>query len=163
MSRWDLIPIAASVFAMGVATWSFMEARGVRMRTKALTQRTEMLVMMQKMFDGLLFDLCFSGSRVTCDPPVMNTDLDVFVFVPEGNHTAAVLALFEQGWIATEKDRKYEHDCDRMMSWRKGWRNIILTQHREFFEQTRNATALCKTLNLKKKGDRIAVFRALRA
>ena len=92
---------------------------------------------------GCVIEPC--GSRVTCDPPVMNTDADYLIECPsaEAAVSAVVNDLSSAGYQWEGSSNHYQ-SCAVVgfMSWRI-------------------ATALCARLNLMKKADRIAVFQAV--
>lgn len=104
------------------------------------------------------------GSRVTCKPPVMDTDCDVLVLLrqePEtiegvnfNNVYAPLVGLgFELGGSGEGED-KFE-------SWTFEELNLILTCDREFYDRFLAATTVAARLNLMDKADRKALFRAV--
>lgn len=105
------------------------------------------------------------GSRVTCDPPPMNTDYDVLVLVSEKDKRhmdeyALPLGYVKGGSIdATINYPATPHS--RFISYRKGDTNLIVTSDVEFFNRFMAATKVAKQLNLLKKSDRIALFQAV--
>lgn len=105
------------------------------------------------------------GSRVTCQPPPTDTDIDVLVLVPRG----PVHRIMQvDGW---KKDgRKFEAVNyvpksdgypNYFISYRKGDVNIIVTRHERFYNLFSLATDLAQRLNILKKTDRIALFQAV--
>lgn len=116
---------------------------------------------------GLLADMWDScdqvGSSVTCDPPVMNTDLDYLVlavdwqpFLSQALHEGWELSAY---WDAQSLAGALD-DGD-FVSLRKGRLNIILTACVQFRKKFLLATKLAKQFNLLKKADRIALFQAV--
>lgn len=110
----------------------------------------------------------FCGSRVTCDPPPANTDLDVLVEIVDDkpNHGASqkvtdVVALLSVAGFGLDSSAHYQVSAvDGFMSWKKGEVNLLVSANPEWCARHRLATALCKKLNLLHKPDRIAVFQA---
>jgi len=98
------------------------------------------------------------GSRVTCNPPPMDTDEDHLVLVDD-----ALKA------VDTLKDFGFEFDSKKysgmgplgFVSLRFGELNYIVTEDKDFFTTFLSATALAKRFNLLKKEDRIALFDAV--
>lgn len=116
---------------------------------------------------GLLADMWDScdqvGSSVTCDPPVMNTDLDYLVlavdwqpFLSQALHEGWQLSAY---WDAHSLAGALD-DGD-FVSLRKGRLNIILTACVQFRKKFLLATKLAKRFNLLKKADRITLFQAV--
>ena len=103
------------------------------------------------------------GSRVTCDPPPVNTDQDYLVLVPPGEDdvTSAVGILGDYKFLWESSEHYQTEAADGFMSWRKDYVNMIVTSNPEFAWKHRAATALCKRLNLQTKADRIALFQAV--
>lgn len=107
------------------------------------------------------------GSRVTCDPPPLDTDMDYLVEIivstenREQKITNIVNAL--QGFcLEWEGSEHYQHMiATDFMSWRRGEINLIVTSNFLFAERHRVATALCKRFNLMNKPDRIALFQGV--
>ena len=103
-------------------------------------------------------DFCIAvvpvGSRVTCNPPPMDTDQDLLCFCAEDDYDAFGQWLSKREW-------KYE-DCYRLhgefMSYRKEHWNVIATCDEKFFDNFMDATRSCKEKNLLKKEERIAEF-----
>ncbi len=107
------------------------------------------------------------GSRITCNPPPMDTDEDFLVLVQ--NKREAILGLKEMGFeysadpeVAAEYERMNETSQWSFTSMFLGHVNYIVTDSAFFFERFLTATHVCKTLNLMNKADRILVFEAAR-
>lgn len=104
------------------------------------------------------------GSRVVCDPPVTDTDMDFLVYCPDSISTRLEEFGFRGDSLTSEvssRPTSLEANPDhRFTSWRKGHINLIVTQSEEFGSRHLAATGICKKLNLLKKEDRIMVYRA---
>lgn len=107
------------------------------------------------------------GSRITCDPPVLDTDEDWLVHLPQ---TAArptdfiadvVVGLATDGFSLEGGEHYQQQVGGTFMSMRKDGLNLIVTGNDEFVRKHHAATALCKRLNLPKKADRVALFQAV--
>jgi hypothetical protein len=103
------------------------------------------------------------GSSVTCDPPVLNTDVDYLVLAVDWQPFLS--QALHEGW---ELGSYWEsHDILRALSdgdfvsLRKERLNIILTACVVFRTKFMLATKLAKQFNLLKKSDRIALFQAV--
>lgn len=111
-----------------------------------------------------MWDSCDQvGSSVTCDPPVLNTDLDYLVlavdwqpFLSQALHEGWELS----GYWATH-DIASALETGDFVSLRKGALNIILTASVTFRKKFLLATKLAKQFNLLKKSDRITLFQAV--
>ena len=97
------------------------------------------------------------GSRVTCDPPVMNTDRDVLLLVDHLKRfcDAAGYLWFQVAHSMAEKG------VSCFQSVKKGELNLIATDSDEFFKRFMAATYVAKRLNLLKRCDRVALFQAV--
>ena len=100
------------------------------------------------------------GSRVTCDPPPLDTDLDVLVLLDD-DPTALLMkeGYYQQGMGSMTDPNSKEgfrsfrsNDTDI---------NIITTQSPDFFHKFILATNLAKRLNIMDKEDRIALFQGV--
>lgn len=107
------------------------------------------------------------GSRVTCNPPPMDTDEDYLVLVKD--KTSAIEGLKSLGfeYSADEKRVKEYEEMNRsaQCSFTSMWFgdvNYIITESEFFFERFLTATHVCKVLNLLRKEDRVMVFEAVR-
>lgn len=111
---------------------------------------------------GCVIEPC--GSRVTCDPPVMNTDADYLIECPSAETAvSAVVHDISSAGYQWEGSSNHYQSCAVVgfMSWRRDDMNLIVTANPDFAKRHRIATALCARLNLMKKADRIAVFQAV--
>lgn len=107
------------------------------------------------------------GSRITCNPPPMDTDEDFLVLVEDKRDAVEYLK-----WLGFE----YSADPERVAEYERlnetsqwsftslvfGDVNYIVTDSPFFFERFLTATHICKTLNLLNKADRILVFEGVR-
>jgi hypothetical protein len=101
------------------------------------------------------------GSRVTCDPPPLDTDRDYLVWVSPVVVDAFAKKLAELGFDA-ESDPSYEApDGLGFKSFRRGDINLLVTTSDEFEQRHRAATHVCTMLNLMNKEQRIALFQAV--
>jgi predicted nucleotidyltransferase len=105
----------------------------------------------------------YVGSRVTCDPPPTDTDLDILVLTFDETrlHERLVGLGYEIGGsrINSEVDRT-PPDL-RFSSYTKDEVNIIMTSSKIFYDRFILATKVCKHINLKFKEHRIALFQAI--
>jgi hypothetical protein len=105
------------------------------------------------------------GSRVTCQPPPTDTDIDVLVLVPRGP-IHRIMQI--DGWKkdgtkfeAVNYVKKQNGYPNYFTSYRKDDVNLIITRHERFYHLFSLATDLAQRLNLLKKPDRIALFQAV--
>lgn len=106
------------------------------------------------------------GSRVTCNPPPVDTDQDILVFVDSENADYFV-SLMKQRGFDVELGEGYAEDAlnggesDRFQSYRLGDVNLIVTVDEMFYERFAYATEIAKRSNLMKKEERIKLFQAI--
>jgi hypothetical protein len=96
--------------------------------------------------------ICPSGSRVICDPPVLDTDNDKFILVDK---FPSKKRMETDGWKMCGDHDKYG---PAVRAWRKGDKNWIFVTQKETYLRIYAATLLAKELNLTKKEDRVALF-----
>lgn len=105
------------------------------------------------------------GSRVTCNPPVLDTDEDYLVLVPAAAAVDLECVLMSEGWTlggSAIPDESNTVDGDsRFKSWTRGSVNLIVTTSARFYRRFVAATEVCRRLNLLSKQDRIALFQAV--
>lgn len=104
------------------------------------------------------------GSRVTCNPAPKNTDADFLVELIGADSLAiskAVNTLSAAGFEWEGNEHYQQAATNGFMSWRKGEINLIVSADVEFVRRHRAATSICKSLNLLRKSDRVAVFQAV--
>lgn len=92
-----------------------------------------------------------TGSSFICDPPVLNTDIDVVVWATAATHEDLIL----DGWAKGEDYGGWS------VSYRKGRYKIIYVDTQHKFYRWVGATYVAKLLNLQEKQDRIDMFEAL--
>jgi len=106
------------------------------------------------------------GSRVTCDPPPINTDQDVLIYIDQANADDFVWRMKKVGFDV-ELGEGYAEDAlnsgeeDRFQSYRLGDVNFIVTVDERFYVRFSAATAMAKRANLLDKSERIALFQAV--
>ena len=111
---------------------------------------------------GLYLEATLTGSRVICDPPVLDTDLDVVLLVrSEAPRFADAVqeALEAAGYSRTAGD--YEDSSELgigFSTFRKGDVNLIVTASPELYRRWCVATSCAIALNLRSKPQRIALF-----
>lgn len=117
-----------------------------------------------------------SGSRVICDPPVLDTDIDYLVYV--NNLESSGDVLMRHGWTNCFEEWAAKEDTDpgkqvndytieiedgaRFQAWRNGEANVIVTDSKSFYVRSCAATLMAKSLNLRQKSQRIELFRAIK-
>lgn len=97
----------------------------------------------------------FSGSRVICHPPVMNTDVDV-VILDEAHEYDWESFGFEM------LGKSYQDGGSGFLAWRMGSVNLIVFDCKSAKEDYMLATRIAKKLNLRCKAARISLFTAIR-
>ena len=120
-----------------------------------------------------LLELCLEwervGSSITCNPPVVNTDVDYLCLVTDINAFAedAVRRGFDfAGSIinngSTEiTSESIESEDFEFVSFRLGNNNLIAVEKDVFFDRFMLATRLATRFNLLKKEDRVALFQGI--
>lgn len=101
------------------------------------------------------------GSRVTCDPPPMDTDRDFLIFVKQIDFNNLVFQLFKDDFeIGGSRvyRRGLTEDDFAFQSYTKGDINLIVTASPKFFDKFIKATNIARDLNLLNKQDRIDLF-----
>jgi hypothetical protein len=106
------------------------------------------------------------GSRVTCNPPPMDTDEDWLVFLQPGDFAQFEDVLicgkgFELGGSRIHAGGCLIGDPGSFQSYTLGHINVIATASESFFDKFMEATAEAKRLNLLVKSDRIALFQKI--
>ena len=102
-------------------------------------------------------DTFATGSRMICNPPPMDTDLDIVVLV---DSPAAVVDLESLGYVVDSGSPEYVDVTTVPM--RKGDVNLIVMWDKETFVRWRLATDVARELNLLDRNDRLACFRVIR-
>jgi len=98
----------------------------------------------------------YTGSSIICDPPVLDTDLDI-MFLTEDSKTFE-MELKEAGWQSCGLEEYEETEDSCWKAYRKGKLNYLFTDNKEYYDQFQAATLDAKEKNLLKKEDRIALF-----
>lgn len=98
------------------------------------------------------------GSRVTCNPPVLDTDNDVLILVAPDQFQALESAIYKAGG---DRCGECYGDDAPLLPMRLGEMNYLLTDDRDYFDEFLRVTAVVKHLNVLCKGDRKAVFKAI--
>lgn len=105
------------------------------------------------------------GSRITCNPPPMNTDQDWLVLVDLEKFDKIATDLLADDWEVggsmIPTDDNYLTLQQRFNSFTKGVDNLIVTGSKEFHRRFLAASSVAKRLNLLEKADRIALFQAV--
>lgn len=103
------------------------------------------------------------GSRVTCDPPPLDTDEDYLVLIKWDSWGPFRDEMKALGWGCGEggEGEEYIEDEIEFRSLRKGELNLIVTESGDFFDRFMKATRIARRLNLLEKGDRISLFQAI--
>lgn len=94
-----------------------------------------------------------TGSRVICDPPVMDTDIDIVVLDLRG------FPFEEHGFECTNMSDEY--DETKFDTYRQGEVNLIVVNDWGQFKAWRVATESAKSMNLKNKDERISHFQGV--
>jgi hypothetical protein len=96
-----------------------------------------------------------TGSRVICNPPVLDTDED-YVVLTKDIH-AFMLKAKADGFTSSAREEYEFHDTD-FMCFRKGELNLIVTTSLDFYTRWKLATLLATRFNLLVKQDRRDLF-----
>lgn len=99
-----------------------------------------------------------TGSRVICNPPVLDTDAD-FIVITKDIEKFRYLAK-EEGYVTTASE-EYEFAETDFMCFRRGEVNLIVTTSFNFFDRWNLATELATRFNLLNKIDRKDLFSAI--
>lgn len=97
-----------------------------------------------------------TGSNYTCNPPVLDTDIDYIVLVSDFGKAASF--LLESGFVACTE---LEYYGNMFYAFRKGQLNLIITWQGVFYERFCAATMLAKHRNLLDKDDRVDLFKVI--
>lgn len=99
------------------------------------------------------------GSRVTCNPPPMDTDRDILCLVK--NCVLAGEACERLGFVTSSSLLDQESRAMQFVSVKRDELNLIITDSVEFYQKFLAASSVAKRLNLLEKKDRIALFQAV--
>jgi len=106
------------------------------------------------------------GSRITCNPPPVDTDQDVLVYVDAERANQFVFEMENIGFVVElgegyAADALNSEESDRFQSYRLDDVNLIVTVDEKFYKRFAFATAQAKRANLLDKAERIALFQAV--
>lgn len=103
------------------------------------------------------------GSRVTCDPPIMDTDRDILCVVDDWRAfiSDAVQAGFTVAGSVPANELEQRKEQSLFTSLKRYDDNLIVTDDEGFAKRFLVATRLAKRFNLRLKDDRIALFQAV--
>ncbi len=96
----------------------------------------------------------FTGSSVICDPPVLDTDIDLVIYVANRKQAAFDLKMF--GF--NKSGEGYEVGHGKFDAYRRDKLNLIVTDVRADFYAWYFATIEATKLNITDKQDRVAFF-----
>ncbi len=100
-----------------------------------------------------------TGSRVICNPPVLDTDID-FIICERGGGIELHKFLIKNGFNKSCKDdEEYDMESEGFECYRKDNINLIITSNYNWYLKWVTATKLAKKLNLLEKEQRIALFK----
>jgi hypothetical protein len=104
----------------------------------------------------LVMDMFPTGSRVICNPPVLDTDEDWVLMVPERRSFSPFLR--ELNFVMTS--RPYHRVASSITTYRHPDNdlNLIVTDDQDMFDRWREATEIATQENLTNKEDRIKLF-----
>jgi len=106
------------------------------------------------MIPSYLYMISFpTGSSYICNPPVLDTDIDVMHLVYDMEEVNK--ELLKDGWTLCGQD---EYALGVWAAYRKDKLNALVTTSKKYFDKFFNATQEAKKLNLLKKEDRINLF-----
>ena len=105
-----------------------------------------------KLLDSMGLLYLPTGSRFTVSPPVLDTDADIVVLDPFG------LDFGMMGFLRTSKDSD-TYGSSNFTTYRSGEVNLIVVNDEETFNLWSLATKVCTAKNLKRKSDRVNLFK----
>ena len=107
-----------------------------------------------------------TGSKFTCNPPVLTTDEDWLVLVDDlPGYWKGAKAEGWQDCLHEEALAQYAMEEGHGTFWvalRKGDVNLIVTDREAYYLRSVGATLVCKFLNLQNKEERVRMFRAIK-
>lgn len=103
------------------------------------------------------------GSRITCCPPVLDSDEDYLCLVLDWREflNTAIRAGFSVGGSVPADELELRKEQTKFTSLKRGVQNLIVTDDAQFAKQFMLATRLAKRFNLLLKNDRVALFQAV--
>lgn len=99
-----------------------------------------------------------TGSRVICNPPVMDTDIDIVCLMRLKDLSKIYGTMVCVGWTYNVYAPKPNMLDRNFRSLRRDEYNLICTQNEELYNRFCMATDKAKKLNLLNKKDRVALF-----
>lgn len=109
------------------------------------------------MLDGMGIKYLRTGSREICDPPVMDTDVDIVAL--DVKHELGS-ALRKCGYKQTTPTQEGYDETD-FITYRNGEVNLIVVHDKGSFSAWIAATAAAKQLNIKSKKERVRLFQGV--
>lgn len=103
-------------------------------------------------------EYAYVGSRIICNPPTVDTDLDILVLVAVENFNKFFNTAVGIGFESPKME--YE-SLGQFHSMRQGSLNIIICTELDFYAKFLLATKLAKRFNLRAKTDRIMLHHAI--
>jgi hypothetical protein len=105
------------------------------------------------------------GSRITCNPPPMDTDRDWLVYVHSTNWQEFIAFMINDGWKIGGSEPEHFDAANYFNSFTKDIEatneNVIATSDYAFYLKFSLATQVSKKLNIMSKVDRITLFQAI--
>ena len=95
-----------------------------------------------------------TGSRIICNPPVEDTDIDI-VFIYNAKFS---LVLQEAGFTITPHQDEIYPNQEIAACYRKGKCNLIAVRTKGDYDRWEAATKLATALNLQQKEQRVKLF-----
>lgn len=115
---------------------------------------------------GFYTKAAYVGSRVTCDPAPLNTDLDILVLCEPELYMIIESLLTHNHWsidgsLPSDQTRFELLLTESFNSYKLNSVNIILTPSEKFYDKFLLATEVSKALNLMRKDHRIILFQSI--
>ena len=107
-------------------------------------------------FKDYVISFEFVGSRVTCNPPIMDTDEDILILTDNLEEIVTkclLLGFAETGSYPGSEFISLKRSEETL--------NLIITDKKDFYDLFMFATKLATSLNLMAKKDRIILFQAI--
>lgn len=101
-----------------------------------------------------------AGSRVTCNPAPLNTDIDWLVLTTPNPDFLEHLDALGWEWGGSKIHGSNRKDSE-FNSFKKGSFNLICTGDEDFYDKFVLASSVAKRLNLLKKDHRVVLFQAI--
>jgi hypothetical protein len=117
-------------------------------------------------FHAFVLDWFITGSRVICNPPPTDTDLDICALVNDSPLTAShyLLDFFSLTEPLLHTSWQYCGDAypnSPFLSLKKDEYNLILMHNKKLFERWKLATEVCKQVNPCYKPYRVQIFESI--